>query len=130
MGLVEAVELVLPLHGPGPAGRAGLAKSVASELLPLFVGWLLSRLRPGRFVTKYSHVMPRLSHREHVGFSLWHLTFERAHAWQLSRNLEVVEVFVGWRAGVGGHGVPMACGLELRPVMSRREDRIGPKVLV
>lgn len=50
---------------------------------------LFSRLRPGRFVKKYSHAMLRLSHLEHVGFCLGHLTLDTAQAWQLSRSLEL-----------------------------------------
>jgi hypothetical protein len=41
---------------------------------------LFSRLRPGRLVKKYWHVMPRLSHLEHDGFSLGHLTLDMAQA--------------------------------------------------
>jgi hypothetical protein len=60
----------------------------------LFDAWVpplsLSRRRPGRLVKKYWHDMPRLSHLEHDGFSLGHLTLDAAHAWQLSRSLELV----------------------------------------
>jgi hypothetical protein len=36
--------------------------------------------------------VPRFTQREHVGFSLEHLTFDAAQAWQLSRSLWDVEV--------------------------------------
>lgn len=42
---------------------------------------------PARLVAKYSHVMPCLVQRAHVGLSLLHLTLEAAHGWQLSRSL-------------------------------------------
>jgi len=61
------MEVVAPGHGPRPSGKAG---RTALIVLLLLVRWLLSRLRPGRFVTKYSHVVLRVAHREHVGFSL------------------------------------------------------------
>jgi hypothetical protein len=47
-----------------------------------------SRLRPGRLAKKYWHVMPRHSHFEHDGFSLGHLTFDIAQAWQLLRSFD------------------------------------------
>jgi hypothetical protein len=51
-----------------------------------------SLLRPGRFIIKYSHVIPRFSHREQVGFSLGHRTFAKAQAWQLPRIFDVEEL--------------------------------------
>jgi hypothetical protein len=46
-----------------------------------------SRCRPGRLAKKYWHSTPRALHLEHEGFSLGHLIFEVAQAWQLSRTL-------------------------------------------
>jgi hypothetical protein len=51
-------------------------------------------------VTKYTQVLPRLAHREHVGFSLEHLTLDKAQAWQVSRNLEAGEPLAGVKFGV------------------------------
>lgn len=45
-------------------GGVGLRSSDESGLT--LVG---SRLRPGRFVIRYSHATARLAHREQVGFS-------------------------------------------------------------
>jgi hypothetical protein len=61
-------------------------------LLMLLDEWLglLSRLRPGRLMKEYWHVMPRSEHREHIGFSLGHFTLDMAQAWQLSRSFAVV----------------------------------------
>ena len=56
-------------------------------------GWgFLSRLpcfRPARLVARYSHFLPLLVQREHVGFSVLHFTLEAAQAWQLLRSLGV-----------------------------------------
>lgn len=47
----------------------------------------------------YSQAMPRLTHREHVGFSLWHFSLEDAQAWQLSRSLGAAGAAVLRRPG-------------------------------
>ena len=62
----------------------------AVVLFMLLLDAEISRRRPGRFMKKYSQATPRLSHLEHVGFSLGHLTLETAHEWQQSRSLELV----------------------------------------
>jgi len=72
-----------------PFGPAEAAASKPLQWTPLrsvdFVG---SRLRPGRFVTIYSHMTPRFEHRAQDGFSLEHRTLDKAHAWQVSRSLD------------------------------------------
>lgn len=49
-------------------------------LLPVLLFELFSRLRPEHLAKKYWHVMPRHSHFEHDGFSLGHLTLDKAQA--------------------------------------------------
>ena len=56
----------------------------------------------------YLHRRPRFTHREHVGFSFWHLTLDKAQAWQLSRSLGAAEV------------------VELRAVEELLEDELVP----
>jgi hypothetical protein len=46
----------------------------------LAVDPLLSCFRPGRLVMRYSQVVPRLEHREQIGFSLEHRTLDTAQA--------------------------------------------------
>jgi hypothetical protein len=41
---------------------------------------------PVRWVTRYSHFVPRLAQRAHRGFSFEHLVLDAAHDWQLSRR--------------------------------------------
>lgn len=70
-----------------PKAPEGEAASLVLLLIPLI---RLLCFRPARFVAMYSQAMPRLTQREHVGFSLWHFNLEEAQAWQLSRNLGTV----------------------------------------
>jgi hypothetical protein len=95
----ENVAVSETLLGPGEGGPKsmcpdsrfcfGVFAAVASDMvvfatLIVFpfslhcVLWESTRFRPGRFVAKYSHLRPRLSHLEHIGFSFGHLTFDKA----------------------------------------------------
>lgn len=85
--------IVLDLYGENESGEREDAEgcrislptwpqphSIAPEVELVSPVYLLSwRLRPGRFSTKYWHVMPRCWHREHSGFSFEHLTLTAAH---------------------------------------------------
>lgn len=70
-----------------------LASLVLLALLPILSACGSERgagLRPPRLDLTYLHVIPRATHFEQDGFCLWHLTFEAAHATQLSRSLGTV----------------------------------------
>lgn len=78
----------------------GAAEAGFVSVLMLLLACFLPALR----VTKYWQDLPRLAHREHIGFSLVHRSLDEAQAWQLSLSLTVGVVLVVEAEGPSGVG--------------------------
>ncbi|KAK6205934.1 hypothetical protein LQW54_008127 [Pestalotiopsis sp. IQ-011] len=79
---------VSALRASGATVVVGVGTCVGSLCLAVSVV-LFNVFLPARRVAKYSQFRLRLTHRTQLGFSLEHLSFEAAQAWQLSLNFGV-----------------------------------------